>query len=103
MDARGRAAEAALSVAEGLPDRRSHRAAVLLARAGLALGDLTAATLLDPAAIERARRRPGGRAGRRLAGQGPVPAGRRGPRPGGDRAAPRGPAGPARVVATPLP
>ena len=45
--------EASLSVAEGLTDQRSHRAAVLLARAGLALGDQTAATLLDPAAIER--------------------------------------------------
>ncbi len=45
--------QAALSVAESLPDPRSHRAAVLLARAGLAHGDLTAATLLDPAAIER--------------------------------------------------
>ena len=45
--------QAALSVAESLPDPRSHRAAVLLARAGLALGDQTAATLLDPAAIER--------------------------------------------------
>jgi LuxR family maltose regulon positive regulatory protein len=45
--------EASLSVAEDLPDPRSHRAAVLLARAGLALGDQTAATMLDPATIER--------------------------------------------------
>jgi LuxR family transcriptional regulator, maltose regulon positive regulatory protein len=45
--------EASLSVAEGVPEPRSHRAAVALARAGLGTGDHTAATLMDPAAIER--------------------------------------------------
>jgi len=43
----------ALTVADGLPEPRSHRAAVLIARAGLAVGDPTAATLMDPASIER--------------------------------------------------
>jgi LuxR family transcriptional regulator, maltose regulon positive regulatory protein len=45
--------QGSLSVAEGLPELRSHRTTVLLARAGLASGDQTAATLMDPAAIER--------------------------------------------------
>ena len=94
--------EASLSVAEGLTDQRSHRAAVLL-RAP-ASRSVTRRRRPCWTRGDRARRQfAGGRAGRRLAGQGPVPPGRGGPRPGGGRAASRGAAGPSRVVASSLP
>ena len=47
-------AHTAQSLVDSLPDPRSSRACVLNARVGLAGGDATAATLLDPAALERA-------------------------------------------------
>ena len=52
------ALRAALATDEGLAGPRSPRASVVLARAGLGQGDAGVATLLDPAAIERADHTP---------------------------------------------